>query len=175
MTYKEPEPPIEGWMNIWELIYLYEMARQMESIVEIGSWLGKSTHALLSGCKGTVYAVDHFQGSPSEIDAAHVAAKTQDIHAIFLKNVGHFKNLVTLKMESQEAAKLFEDKSVDMGFIDGDHKYPAPKNDIETWLPKCRKLICGHDSQQDGVPRAINELGLKPVYLEGGSIWSIKL
>ncbi len=174
LRYLQPDVNISGWMSMEELIWLYEKAKEMESIVEVGCWMGRSTHALLSGCNGIVYAVDHFKGSPSEIDGAHCAAKTNDIHAMFLSNVGNFSNLIVLRMDSLGASKQFEDKSIDMIFLDADHEYPAVKEIIKTWLPKCRKLLCGHDVQQDGTPRAFKELNLKPK-TEVGSLWSIEL
>ena len=64
MTYNPEENRITGFMSEPELTQLYKWACECESIVEIGSWRGRSTHALLSGCKGKVYAVDHFGGNP---------------------------------------------------------------------------------------------------------------
>ena len=61
-----------------ELQWLTERAAEASSVVEIGSWKGRSTAALLSGCKGTVTAVDHFLGSPD--DERHKEAATTDIH-----------------------------------------------------------------------------------------------
>ena len=51
---------IEGWMEQTELEWLYSIASEMESIVEIGSWKGRSIHALCTRCKGTVTAIDLF-------------------------------------------------------------------------------------------------------------------
>jgi glyoxylase-like metal-dependent hydrolase (beta-lactamase superfamily II) len=45
-----------------------------------------------------------------------------------------------------------------MVFIDGDHKYESVKEDIKLWLPKTKKLICGHDYQGEDVRRAVNEV-----------------
>jgi len=147
---------ISGWMSHGEVNWLYLMAQIMDNIVEIGSWMGRSTDALLSGCKGTVWAVDHFKGSPNE-DLAE-RAKTEDIFKIFMDNVGHYKNLKLLKMDSLEAAEKFKDKSIDMVFIDGGHEYEEVKVDIEVWLPKVKKLICGHDYYRGGVKRAVDEI-----------------
>jgi predicted O-methyltransferase YrrM len=174
MNYIEPNPAIDGWMDEAELQWLFEKGSEMGNIVEVGSWMGRSTHALLSGCKGTVYAVDHFKGSPSEIDSAHSLAKTEDIYAIFLKNLSGFTNLSVLKMDSLSASKLFKDKEIELVFLDPDHEYPAIKEIIETWLPKTRRLLCGHDVAQGGTPRAFEELNLNPKR-EVGTLWSIEI
>ena len=149
-------PDIQGWMSNAELEWLYRTAQNMETIVEIGSWKGRSTHALLSGCKGTVYAVDHFKGSNGEA-VEHLEAQQHDIYDIFLGNVGHFKNLKTLKMSSEQAAKKFKDKSVDMVFIDGEHTYEGVKKDIGMWLPKAKKIISGHDYYWPKIFMAVDE------------------
>jgi hypothetical protein len=146
---------IDGWMSNGELNWLYQQAKKMKSIAEIGSWKGRSTHALLSGCKGTVYAIDHFQGSKGEEDE-HREAKEKDIYEEFLKNVGDFKNLQVLKMTGDEASKHID--KVDMVFLDGEHSYKAVKNDINKWLPKAKKLICGHDYNWQGVRMAVDEV-----------------
>jgi predicted O-methyltransferase YrrM len=172
--YLPPNPDIDGWMAMEALQWLFETASTMENVVEIGCWLGRSTHALLTGCKGTVYAIDHFKGSPSERDAAHAPAKTRDIGSDFLRNVGHFPNLKLLKMDSVEAVKQFEPKSVDMVFIDGSHDYRDFNADFTGWLPVCRKIICGHDASYGGVKKVLKESGLQ-FTIEVGELWSIVL
>jgi len=154
-------------MSPEDLTFLFESAKRMSSIVEIGSWKGRSTHALLSGCPGVVYAVDHFKGSQSAqaIGLAREAARV-DIHVEFIKNVGYFSNLIVHRMKSLEAVSLFADQSVDMVFIDGEHLYEDVKADILAWLPKATKLICGHDYQIGpewesvcgGVVKAVDEI-----------------
>jgi predicted O-methyltransferase YrrM len=168
-------PNIQGWMMEAEMQWLYEKACEMKNVLEVGSWMGRSTHALLSGCRGTVYAVDHFKGSASQINDVHAMAKTEDIHAFFLKNVGHFPNLAVLKMDSREAAKLFGPKWLDMIFIDGDHEYNQFRADMEAWLRKCRRLLCGHDFFENGVSAVLSDLNLHPQIIPGLSIWSIEL
>jgi hypothetical protein len=77
-----------------------------------------------------------------------------------MANVGHFPNLKVLKMDSTEAAKQFELKSVDFIFVDGDHDFQPFKKDLEAWVPICKKLICGHDLGEGGVTVALAELGI---------------
>lgn len=163
---------IPGWMTPLELNWLYETAQGMDSVAEIGSWKGRSTHALLSGCKGTVTAIDHFQGSIGE-ELEHAEAKERDIFDDFMQNVGKFENLKIMKMASLEAVKDFEDKSVDMVFIDGGHSYEDIRADIDAWLPKARKIICGHDYNWPGIRQAVQETFGEVD--NAGSIWIKKL
>jgi len=155
MEYDTAKNKIPGWMSDTDLLWLFATAKEMESIVEIGSWKGRSTHALLSGCKGTVYAVDHFLGSKEE-PGPHAEAKTGDVHKEFLKNVGGFPNLKVLKMDNASAVRQFEDNFVDMVFIYGGHTYEEVLSDIIAWLPKAKKIICGHDRACPDVVKAVS-------------------
>ncbi len=180
MTYDLKKNTIQGWMGDGELLWLYNQACLMSSVVEIGSWRGRSTHALLSGCKdGIVYAVDHWLGSPSERATTHNDATKRDIYAEFMQNVGHFQNLKVFRDESLKACAQFEDRSIDMVFIDGDHQYEATKADIRAWIPKCRRLICGHDFSQGDTKRALTDalVGYGYAYENprDTTIWSIQL
>jgi predicted O-methyltransferase YrrM len=163
-------PDIQGWMSDPELLWLYDAAAGRKKIVEIGCWKGRSTHALCSGCTdGTVFAVDHFRGNPSEIDGAHAEAKTTDIFSIFLDNTKDFENLIILRKPSAEAARMFKRNSIDMVFIDGEHTYEAFKEDFETWLPLCSGLFCGHDANMEGPEKYLREQGIK--FIQKESIW----
>lgn len=140
-------PNIDGWMRFEELQWLYNTAKTKENILEVGSWKGRSTSALLSGCKGIVTSVDTWKGSQDDRDSTKWMAKQEDVFETFKKNVGHFKNLNIHRAESTIAAKDYLDEYFDMIFIDAEHTYEGVKSDIEAWLPKVKKdgLICGHD------------------------------
>ena len=164
---------LDGWMGQNELAILKQLASESKSVVEVGSWKGRSTKALLESCKGKVYAVDHWKGSNTDLSC--LAAHKNDIYAEFMKNVGNYPNLVVLKGESTEMAKQFNGNNADMVFIDADHTYEGCKADIEAWLPKCNKFICGHDYNLDfpDVVRAVTEK-FKTVN-KVDSIWWVKL
>ena len=153
------ENDIEGWMSLPELEFLYETSKEMKTIVELGSYLGRSTVALAEGCQGTVYAVDHWKGSEGlKMDGTEESK--------FRKNIKDFNNIVVMKATTTEASNKLE---ADMVFIDADHTYKAIKNDIKTWLPKANVMICGHDYDEDGAKKAVDELiGIDGVI---GSIW----
>lgn len=160
---------IQGWMSPLELVWLYKQALNVNSVVEVGCWKGRSTVPLLSGCSGYVFAIDHFMGSETEREDKHKEATVRDIYMDFKSNVGHFKNLVVLKMDSDKASRWFKDKSIDMVFIDSDHRYEEVKKEIRRWARVCRKLLCGHDYGGE-VKRAVDEMfscGIKTI----GSIW----
>lgn len=141
---------IKGWMSPIELLALYSLATEMESIVELGSYHGRSTYALASGCSGTVTAIDNFSMCTKE-----------DLQ----NNVGHFKNI---RIVHSDISQITE--SVDMVFIDADHSYEAVKKDIEAWKPLTRKLISGHDFDIESVSKAVRETIGEPDEVIG-SIW----
>lgn len=156
---------VEGWISPVELDWLYQAATRMKSIVEIGSYRGRSTTALCDGCQGNVTAVDIF--------------KDKDF-SIFKTNVKGKSNLTIWRGQSLEACKTFGLGSIDMVFIDGDHSYESVRDDIEAWLPKASKLICGHDYTDDGIGhwpgviKAVTEIfGKKSKRVE--SIWFVDL
>lgn len=142
---------IKGWMGKEELQFLYDRAGEMSDIVEIGSYLGRSTHALLSGCNGKVIAIDTWKGGKLiPMDGTE--------YDKFLENIKGVGQLTTIIGDSVEISKTIE--PVDMVFLDGDHTYDGVKRDIEAWLPKAKKLICGHDHDPEfpGVIKAVSEL-----------------
>lgn len=175
MTYVKPSKDIQGWMGDEELDWLYKQAHRMDTVIEIGCWKGRSTHALLRGCPGTVYAVDHFLGTPNERSNVHKEATERDIFPEFVANTFGIGNLVILKMESSEAAKAIG-RDVDMVFIDGDHSYEGLKADIEAWRPLCRKLLCGHDISYQSVRTVLEDLKIPYRIVEPmGTLWAVEV
>jgi hypothetical protein len=143
---------IEGWMSHLELLWLYERAKEMDTIAELGSYQGRSTFALCSGCKGQVFAIDNFSMT-GEMPGGRFSSGRQSLD----KNVGHFNNLTVLEGKSAEFTR-----PVDMVFIDADHEYESVRDDIKAWLPNAKKLICGHDWDWEGVRKAVLESMGKP-------------
>ena len=133
-------------MDIDELEWLHDTALNMNTVIEVGSFKGRSTTALLRGCKGIVFTVDPWYRNP-------------DAYREFIYNTEEFIHLVIIKMPSLRAATIFT-APVDMVFIDANHEYESIKGDIEAWLPKTKKIICGHDygdPLSPGVKRAVDE------------------
>lgn len=165
---------IEGWMQEEELLWLSETAARMGSIVEIGSWKGRSTYAMATHTKGKVICIDHFKGSPGERDTNHAEAKQGNIYEQFFKHIGHLENVSILKMDSIEASHLFASNSVDMVFIDGDHSELGALADILAWKRVARKLLCGHDGNMEEIEKALKRAKIDYRMIEGTTLWAEK-
>ena len=167
--FEYPANNINGWMTFVEQQFLYETAKLMDNFCEVGSWEGRSTHAILTGCKGEVTAVDTFKGSDFIYDWTH----NTDVYGDFMSNVGHFKNLIVKQGKNQEIVKSIPDRAYDIVFIDAGHTYEEVKEDIRNWKSKAKIMLCGHDYANEvwmGVIRAVDEELGGPDEVHG-SIW----
>jgi hypothetical protein len=151
---------ISGWFNFHNF-YTNMVGKFDHAIfVEVGCWEGKSTTFMAEKIKGSgkdikFYAVDIWE---DYIQEGMLWKANMDL---FINNIEPVKEYINiLKGDSTEAVKHFEDGTVDFVFIDGNHQYEFIKSDIEQWLPKMKKggVLAGHDTQFEGVTRAINEL-----------------
>jgi len=168
-----PGMHIWGWMSPVELNWLRTTAESMSSVVEIGCLHGRSAFALLTGCDGPVYCIDPWN-DPG--------------YRSFMSHCDGFSNLIAIRDASPAAAEQVPGR-VDMVFIDGDHHYDSVIADIEAWLPKTTKLICGHDYYDTGpdvgweVKRAVDDVfgdRVRPAIVgddgwEQSSIWTVRL
>lgn len=159
-TYKD----IEGWFS-YEWLYdrFIEDAKEGDTIVEIGSWFGKSTKYLSDKITNSkkdlnLISIDTFKGTQNE--ELHLQIVGGDsIYQDFYNNVDN-PNLTVIKDSSHEASKLFNNGSIDYLMIDGDHSYEGVKQDIEDYFYKVRPggIISGDDYRAfDGVRRAVDE------------------
>lgn len=178
-----PGHPVPG-MHIWglvgpgELTWLSEKAAQMSSIVEIGSMHGRSSFALLTACRGPVYCIDPWDDADRE-EYLNPPGKSYDE---FMKNCGHFPNLVPIRGLSPEAAYFLPERMIDMVWLDGKHDFNSVTDDLLYWAPRTHKLICGHDyGSFPDVQRAVqfysdcNGRQVKFTDLPGNPIWYIEM
>lgn len=134
---------IKGWMFHEELIWLAKTARGLRRIIEVGSYMGRSTVVMLDNSEAHLWCVDSW-------DCAYTTAPA--IRKGFLENTQDQKDRVTvLHMQSDEAAvqlmARYGSGSFDMVFIDGGHGYEVVKADILDYTPLVRTggIISGHD------------------------------
>lgn len=149
---------IDGWMSEKELSFLADIAEKSKIFIEVGSWFGKSSKAIIQNLPddGKLYCIDTFSGSIGE-DHNHGSSKLLNGHyALFQFMKNHWLDinngkLIVIRMDSVTAAKfLLEQKIVaDAIFLDGSHDFESVRNDIEAWLPIIKTdgtgIMLGHD------------------------------
>jgi predicted O-methyltransferase YrrM len=130
--------PVAGWLTDAEGELLFDLAANCPpsaTIVEIGSWHGKSTIWLASGARlagGRLVSVDPHEGSFED-----PAASTLAILNTNLADAGVADLVTPIVARSQDARDSVSD-GYDLLFIDGDHTAPAVRRDLEIWLPGLR-------------------------------------
>lgn len=163
---------IKGWFD-YEAVFS-QMVNEFDHgshFVEIGAFYGQSTAymavEIANSNKNIKFdVVDTWRGSPEhqkdgwDYQEAMVNDTAFDIFTQNLKPAVGFYN--PIKMNSVDAAKLYEDYSLDFVFIDAAHDYISVRNDIDAWLPKVKigGYLCGHDynaNNHDGVWQAVTE------------------
>lgn len=141
----------------------YVKANKTWTMAEIGSFVGDSTR-VFSGAVKEVHSIDPWQnGYDDANDPSSYKWPMHQIEAQFDEVVEECGNIIKHKMTSLEGAELFDDESLDMVYIDGNHLYEFVKADIIAWYPKVKKggWICGHDYGHKlckGVKIAVNEI-----------------
>lgn len=164
---------ISGWMTYKELKWLAKQAKKHSKIVEIGSYMGRSTRALADNTNGVVYAVDDFKG-PRDMNLP--SSIRDNLFEIFINSTGDLIQLgkiipVAISHENIQVEKP------DMVFLDGSHEYPDVKRDIKLWLEQLAPggLICGHDyTNIYDVRQAVDESFGRVKLARGTSIWYVK-
>lgn len=171
---------IQGWMADKELQYLAETANRSRIIVEIGSWIGRSTCAMAVSTCGKLYAVDTWKGSPGDVEHDKIlAGKPPDwLFEQFRANMAGLDNIEPMRMTSVEASDVLWKAGVkaDLIFIDGQHTEEGAASDIRAWRSHLAEggILCGHDFADycPGVKKAVTALVPKFRVVPGTSIWT---
>ncbi len=156
----------------WDILMLLIRQYKLKQIVEVGVYRGDTAKRILRDHhsffeKGTL-------GSPLLFEHYHMIDRYPSKQCLELAK--EYSNISTfICSNSMDAVKKFQDKSLDLVFIDACHGYKEAKEDLEIWLPKIKKggWIVGHDFYLAGVDpwhedvkRAANEvLGYRDYYI----------
>jgi predicted O-methyltransferase YrrM len=176
--------PLEGYA----LLLLAEQGPGAGSVVEIGSYMGRSTSFLALGVKRAsrppVVAVDHFGGSPEhQAGASHeskVLVAEGTTYNQFLRNLeiaGVAEHVRPIRAGSREASRGWQEP-IRLLFIDGDHSYEASREDFAAWSPQVEGsgLIAFHDiGAWPGVTRFYEELLAEGRWRERAKVRSLRV
>lgn len=137
---------IPGWLTAHEGLFLEKAAKFLHhtpgSIVEIGSFLGKST-IRLAQAGDTVYAVDPHKG---EFSGGKVGS-TKKQFLLNIKQAGVISLVKPIIKTSKLAARTWK-RSIKFVFIDGLHDFRHAKEDFQLWSPYLvdRGIVAMHDA-----------------------------
>ena len=141
------------------------------AIVEIGSFMGRSTCWLAAGSieggREVVHAVDHFKGSPEhQAWGSHPVKAIADEGSTFnkfrenIRRIGFEHHVTPIPLPSIRACVQWEGP-IRLLFIDGDHSYEETKGDFDLWSPFIAPggVVAFHDvGAWKGVTQFVNEM-----------------
>jgi hypothetical protein len=164
---------IQGFMEPNELAWLALMASKHQRIVEVGSFLGRSTRAMADNTPGWVLAFDDWFG-PREVPMSG----REHCYEVFRKNVnGLVENgkVLILQGDHGDLNVIPQGLNPDMVFIDGSHDYESVKRDITIWKAKLAYggLICGHDADLPAIRFALDQVLPGWMVVSGTTIWGL--
>lgn len=181
---------IPGWFNYQDsYAALAGELPDGSTIVEIGSFLGRSTKYLANSffmsekTNVKIYCIDTWEGSGEE----HATVDLKDLYEEFRDNL-HFyigRNMVMPlrgRSDNVDFLSMFEDKSVDAIVVDGSHTYEDVWADVYNWWPKLKDggIMIGDDynweSVKQGAHKGFTELKEKAemfVNMAGEATWYV--
>lgn len=173
------------YSNAYEIEKIFNQ-KKIQSVVEVGSWLGYSTSHFgkLVGKDGVVYAIDHWKGSSEHHDSEIWSQCLPSLYDQFISNMIHkrlYRVVRPLKMSSLEGALIFKQKNelIDLIYIDASHDTESVLEDLNAWFPvvKGRGILCGDDwgcsSVRIAVERFAQEHNLSIYAPEGGNFYRL--
>jgi hypothetical protein len=132
----------------------FECAKLVDGLfVEVGTWEGDYSYELLkhTQCK-KLYCVDpykHFEGSiyPDGMNSLTQVEFDTKYNTVCNRFSEFGDRVEFLRLNSCDAAKKFEDGSLDFVYIDGNHDFKFVLDDILAWYPKVKNggYLCGDD------------------------------
>lgn len=118
--------------------------------VEVGVFKGEFAKYILEIWKGRkLYLIDSWRYLPGTIDVLNGDANfCLDAITSTMKNIYGFRDRATVIRDfSVNAAKMFNDDSLDFVYLDASHDYDNVYSDLGAWYPKIRSggLLMGDD------------------------------
>ena len=149
-------------------------------IVELGSWVGRSTRFLANlAPQATVIAIDHWQGSPEHKDDPELAQLLPRLYETFLAECwGYRDQIIPVKADTSEGLHRVAESGLEpeVVYLDADHSFDAALRDITLAMDLFPKAtIVGDDWDWEGVHRAVETIARerKVQYEAYGSGWRI--
>jgi len=169
MTKKiESYKDIIGWFDFQDIYDLaVDKAKDGDSFLEVGCFMGKSTAYLLQKIKESekdirVYVIDIFEAECEHHNDLIKEKGGGTLLDIFNKNMGALDLVPYISVgKSEECYNNFNDETFSMIFIDAAHDYKSVKSDLNNFYSKLKSggIFAGHDygEKSCGVGQAVDE------------------
>ena len=157
-------------------------------VAEVGVWQGQLSYQLLRSLPQlSLFMVDRWAavpaGHPYRASGAVIAGHGPEMFDLALSKArriadAYASRVTLIREESTDAAQHLADRSLDLVFIDADHRQPAVAADLAAWAPKVKPggIVAGHDwdNRPDawGVRAAVEAWALEqpaPLEIETGA------
>ena len=188
-TLKPDFNEIPGWFS-YEEFYdnIVTHLPNNANVVEVGSWMGKSTNYFVSKVKEQnkkirFSAIDTFKGSSGGWDdSLHKAILEPydgDLYTEFSNNsvlMDNFNDINIIKDSSYNSKNLFLNNSQDFIMIDAGHEYDEVLSDIDSWFYKLKPggIIAGDDygtNLFEGLTQAVDTYFYNQIETREGWVW----
>lgn len=160
-----------SWISLYygNIEQLIKELNNPTTYVEIGIAMGFHIETIAKQFQDvTCYGIDPYipydpNDSFNDIGKIEPSLSVQENFNLFCSSVtGRLKkysNFKHIRESSDSAYKLFQDESIDLIFVDGDHTYDAVKKDCNFWWDKLKTggIMCWDDYSWSGVKQAVNE------------------
>jgi predicted O-methyltransferase YrrM len=191
LTYQD----VPGWFD-FEDIYseAVRWAKNGEHFVEVGCLFGKSTIFLANEIKNShknirLDAIDLHKLNPPEfpkrpllaVETAKEFGGIRQAFNYYIKATDTADYINAIPYRYEDVVDNYQDKSLDLFFLDADHLYESTKHALLSWLPKMKRgsIFSGHDyilADWPGVVKAVDEVLSKDkgynVIIRGNSFWT---
>jgi len=141
-----PQPikiPASRWHDLGHML----SALGCQKTVEMGVYRARFTAALAKRAPNMmIYGIDAWTIYPGYKDYEVTDLETE-AHQDAIRRTQDKPNIQLIKSWSADAAKTFEDGSLDYIFIDANHSYANVVEDLNLWARKVRNggIVMGHD------------------------------
>ncbi len=162
---------------------LYKMLSTFVSddahVVEVGSFEGVSTELLARYChQGKIWSIDPYEKA-YEIDSEFAQEGRDAVlkaRVVAAKRLKSYENVKQLILTSAAAVGAVTDRTLDLVYIDGDHRRPGIRFDLRAWMPKLVDggVLAGHDYGDAVIKEEVDEF-LSEVHTFSDGTWAARI
>jgi hypothetical protein len=172
-------PPIKAFVDL-----VRANAKENMKVAEVGVYDGSTTFNyidIIKENKGHLYLIDWFQGNEGNASGIHKYRENGDpLYNQLIKEIEDrgFSEFVTILYgKSHDMSKNIEDNSLDICFLDADHRYAGCVSDIKDYYPKVKQggFLCGHDCEDINISHLFRPEDMLVDYINGQKLKDRKI